>query len=305
VTGARPDPKVAGIGSTAAHTPLQQPRGAAFFDVDNTMMVGASIFHFAKGLAARKFFDWHDVVRFTLRQAKLRTRGESKGDMHATRDLALAFVAGKKVTDVVALGEEIYDETMADKIWSGTHALARAHLAAGRRVWLVTATPQELAQIIANRLGLTGALGTVAETSDGSYTGLLVGEVLHGVAKAHAVEELAVREGLDLAECAAYSDSINDLPLLSLVGTAVAVNPDSALRAEARERGWEIRDFRTGRKAMRVGLPLAVGASAVAGGVTVAVAIRRRQQPWASARPNHAPVRLPKVAVSARRTGAA
>ena len=55
--------------------------------------------------------------------------------------------------------------------------------------------------------------------------------------------------------CAAYSDSINDLPMLRLVGRPVAVNPDSALRAEARDRGWEIRDFRTGRKAARVGVP--------------------------------------------------
>jgi HAD superfamily hydrolase (TIGR01490 family) len=245
------------------------------------------------------------VARFTLRQAKLRTRGESKGDMHATRDSALAFVAGKKVTDVVALGEEIYDETMADKIWSGTLALARAHLAAGRRVWLVTATPQELAEIIADRLGLTGALGTVAETIDGKYTGLLVGDVLHGEAKAHAVQELAAREGLDLAQCSAYSDSINDIPMLSLVGTAVAVNPDSALRAEAGDRGWEIRDFRTGRKAIRVGVPIAVGASAVAGGIAGGVMIRRRQQLQDERRriADH-PVtsRLP---VSARRIGAA
>lgn len=306
MAGARPDPKIAGIEYPKAQKPPEQPSGAAFFDVDNTMMVGASIFHFAKGLAARKFFDWHDVARFTLRQAKLRTRGESKGDMHATRDSALAFVAGKKVTDVVALGEEIYDETMADKIWSGTLALARAHLAAGRRVWLVTATPQELAEIIADRLGLTGALGTVAETIDGKYTGLLVGDVLHGEAKAHAVQELAAREGLDLAQCSAYSDSINDIPMLSLVGTAVAVNPDSALQAEARDRGWEIRDFRTGRKAIRVGVPIALGASAVAGGVAAGMMIRRRQQLQDERRriADHHPVtsRLP---VSARRIGAA
>jgi HAD superfamily hydrolase (TIGR01490 family) len=307
VAGARPDPEIGGIEYPEAQVPPQQPRGAAFFDVDNTMMVGASIFHFAKGLAARKFFDWHDLVRFTVRQAKLRTRGESKGDMHATRDSALAFVAGKKVTDVVALGEEIYDETMADKIWSGTHALARAHLAAGRQVWLVTATPQELAQIIADRLGLSGALGTVAETSDGKYTGLLVGDVLHGAAKANAVQELAAREGLDLAQCTAYSDSINDMPMLSLVGTAVAVNPDSALRAEARDRDWEIRDFRTGRKALKVGVPVAVGASALAGGVTAAVTIRRRQHPQVSNR-RRAAARGPnkaRLAVSARQTGAA
>lgn len=243
---------------------------AAFFDVDNTIMVGASIFHFAKGLAARKFFSWRDVGTFAIRQAKLRARGESRDDMHQTRDSALAFVAGKKVSEVVALGEEIYDESMASKIWSGTQALANQHITAGERVWLVTATPQDLALIIAKRLGLTGALGTVAETVDGQYTGRLVGDVLHGEAKAAAVRALAEREGLDLMQCFAYSDSINDLPLLSLVGHPMAVNPDSALRDEARKRGWEIRDFRTGRKAAKIGVPALLGAGAVAGGVVAA-----------------------------------
>ncbi len=264
------------------------PSAAAFFDVDNTMMVGASIFHFAKGLASRKFFTWRDLGRFAFRQLRLRLRGESHGDMHTTRDSALTFVAGKKVDEIVTLGEEIYDDTMAAKIWSGTYALAQLHLDAGQRVWLVTATPVELAQIIADRLGLTGALGTVAETQDGVYTGRLVGEVLHGEAKAAAVQAIAAREGLDLSRCAAYSDSINDLPMLSLVGRPVAVNPDSALRGEARQRGWEIRDFRTGRKAARIGVPTALGVGAVAGGIAAGLAMRRRQVGPFSARPSGA-----------------
>jgi HAD superfamily hydrolase (TIGR01490 family) len=254
------------------------PTAAAFFDVDNTMMVGASIFHFAKGLAARDFFSWRDLTRFTARQLRLRLSGENHEHMHSSRESALAFVAGKKVEEVVALGEEIYDEEMAGRIWSGTHALARLHLDAGQRVWLVTATPVELATIIAKRLQLTGALGTVAESEDGVYTGRLVGEVLHGEAKAAAVRTLAAREGLDLEHCSAYSDSINDLPMLSLVGRAVAVNPDSALRAEATRRDWEIRDFRTGRKAARIGIPAALGLGAAAGSVAAGVAARRAQQ---------------------------
>lgn len=109
--------------------------------------------------------------------------------------------------------------------------------------------------MIAERLELAGALGTVAESRDGVFTGHLVGSVLHGQAKAAAVKGLVRERGYDLARCTAHSDSINDVPMLSLVGRAVAVNPDSALRAEARARGWEIRDFRTGRTALRVGLP--------------------------------------------------
>ena len=254
------------------------PGAAAFFDVDNTMMIGASIFHFAKGLAARDFFSWRDLVRFTAQQARLRLAGENHSHMHSSRDSALAFVAGKKVAEIVALGEEIYDEELAGRIWPGTQALARLHIETGQRVWLVTATPVELATIIARRLNLTGALGTVAESEDGVYTGRLVGEVLHGEAKAAAVRDLAAREGLDLDRCSAYSDSINDLPMLSLVGRAVAVNPDSALRAEAKQRGWEIRDFRTGRKAARIGIPAAVGLGAAGGAVAAGLAARRRSQ---------------------------
>jgi HAD superfamily hydrolase (TIGR01490 family) len=252
------------------------PVAAAFFDVDNTMMIGASIYHFARGMAARDFFSWRDIARFTARQVRLRLTGENSDDLHSARESALAFVAGKKVDEIVALGAEIYDEEMAGRIWPGTLALAQAHLDQGRRVWLVTATPLELATIIADRLRLTGALATVAETVDGVYTGRLVGTVLHGEAKARAVEELVRREGLELEHCWAYSDSINDLPLLSLVGHAVAVNPDSALRAEARKRGWQIRDFRTGRKAARIGVPTALGLGAAGGGIAAGFVLRRR-----------------------------
>jgi HAD superfamily hydrolase (TIGR01490 family) len=251
---------------------------AAFFDVDNTMMMGASIFHFARGLAARKFFTNSDLARFALQQVKFRVAGkESQDGIRASREQALSFVAGHTVDELNVLGEEIYDELMADKIWPGTRALAQMHLDAGQRVWLVTATPVELATIIARRLGLTGALGTVAEHEDGVYTGRLVGEMLHGPAKAHAVRALAAREGLDLRRCTAYSDSANDVPMLSVVGTAVAVNPDSGLREVARKRSWEIRDFRTGRKAAKIGVPSVLGAGAVAGAVAVGLAYRKRE----------------------------
>jgi HAD superfamily hydrolase (TIGR01490 family) len=255
------------------------PTGAAFFDVDNTMMMGASLFWFARGLAARKFFTTRDLASFVWQQAKFRIAGnESADDMHTIRENALAFVAGREVAEIVQHSEEIYDELMADRIWSGTRVLAQQHLDAGQRVWLVTATPIELAGIIAHRLGLTGALGTVSEIVDGRYTGRLVGELMHGEAKAEAVLALAEREGLDLSRCTAYSDSANDLPMLTLTGTAVAVNPDTELRAIAKARGWTIRDFRTGRKAAKIGVPT-VAAAALSGGlVGGALALRRRQR---------------------------
>ncbi|MET0235253.1 MAG: HAD-IB family hydrolase [Kibdelosporangium sp.] len=250
---------------------------AAFFDVDNTMMMGASIFHFARGMAARKFFTTGDLVRFALEQAKFRLLGsESKEGIRKSRETGLSFIAGHSVDEMRAHGEDIYDELMADKIWAGTRELAEMHMDAGQRVWLVTATPVDLAQIIARRLGLTGALGTVLDSENGVYTGKLMGDLLHGRGKAHAVRALAAREGLDLRRCTAYSDSVNDVPMLSVVGTAVAVNPDGELRDVARKRGWEIRDFRTGRKAAKIGVPSVLGLGAVAGVVAATLAYRRR-----------------------------
>jgi len=256
-----------------------KPDSAAFFDVDNTMMQGASIYYFARGLAKRRYFTTGDLARMVWRQLRFRLlAAEHSGDIAHTREAALAFIAGWRVEDVARLSEEIFDELMADKIWSGTRALADLHLAAGERVWLVTAAPVELGTVIASRLGLTGALGTIAQVRDGHYTGKLVGEMLHGPAKAVAIKALAAAEGLDLSKCTAYSDSINDIPMLSTVGRAVAVNPDSALRRTAKQNDWEIRDFRTGRKAARVAVPLALGAGVVAGAVLGGVAISRRRR---------------------------
>lgn len=270
---------VTGTAEPAAVSPPPPPpdlTAAAFFDVDNTLVHGSSLVHFARGLAARDYFTYGDLGRFIYAQAKFQLTGrENSDDVAAGRRKALAFIEGRSTAELVALGEEIYDEIIADKIWPGTRALAQMHLDAGQQVWLVTATPYELAATIAKRLGLTGALGTVAESVDGVFTGRLVGDILHGSGKAHAVRSLAIREGLNLRRCTAYSDSYNDVPMLSLVGTAVAINPDGALRDLARERGWEVRDFRTARKAARIGVPSALALGALGGALAAVVSHRQ------------------------------
>ena len=252
-------------------------QAAAFFDVDNTVLQGASVFHLARGLHRRQFFRTRDLASFALAQAKFRVRGvEQAKAMQEAQRTALGFVAGHTVEEMRTLGEEIFDEVLVDKVWPGTRALAQMHIEAGQEVWLVTATPVEVAEVIATRLGLTGALGTVAETVDGVYTGRLVGSLLHGPAKAEAVRRLVEERGLDLGACSAYSDSANDLPLLSLVGQPCAINPDARLRAHARTEGWRVRDYRMGRQAAKYGLPAAAGLGAVAGAVAAGLSVRRR-----------------------------
>lgn len=251
---------------------------AAFFDVDNTLIQGSSLVQLAMGMTKHKFFRLRDIAPMAWKQAKFRFSGsENSADIASGRQQALEFIAGRSVEELTALGREIVDTQMIDKIYSGTHELAQMHIDAGQQVWLVTATPVHLAQILAKRLGFTGALGTVPEQVDGVFTGRLVGDILHGPGKRHAVAALSSLEGLDLSRCTAYSDSINDIPMLSMVGTAVAINPDKRLRDEAIRRGWLIRDYRNVRRAVRTyGLP-ALGAAAFSlASLRVRTARRRR-----------------------------
>lgn len=255
------------------------PTAAAFFDVDNTLVQGASIVHLARGLARHKFFTSTDVAQFAWKQIKFRVSGqENAHDIEAGREQALSFVAGRQVSEVQELCEAIFDESVMERLWPGTRALAQMHLDAGHQVWLVTASPIELASVIASRLGLTGALGTVAESIDGVYTGKLVGDILHGPGKAHAVNALAQEENFALENCYAYSDSHNDMPMLTMVGHPVAVNPDAALQEVARARGWSIKDFRTVRKVAKVGVPTALALGAVGGAMAAGVSYQARER---------------------------
>lgn len=226
---------------------------AAFFDVDNTLMQGASIFHLARGLHKRKYFTLRQISKMAWRQFYFRAAGvEDPEHVEEAKASALSFIAGHKVTDLKETGKEIYDEYMAEKIWPGTKVIAQDHIAAGVEVWIVTAAPVEIAETISERLGLTGALGTVSEHVDGVYTGKLVGDLLHKESKANAVKKLAEQKGFDLSLCYAYSDSYNDLPMLSIVGNPTAINPDSKLREHANANGWPIIDYRVGRKIAKI-----------------------------------------------------
>jgi len=267
--GTGPAPTTGGPAAVAA------PAQAAFFDLDNTMVRGASLFYLARGLHARRFFSRRELQKFSRRAAHFALRGENLGHLVEIRDLALTFVAGHTTAEIRAIGEEVYDEHVGAKVSAGTRELARRHLRAGAPVWLVTAAPVELAETIARRLGLTGALGTVAESVDGVYTGRLIGEPVHGQAKADAVRALAASAGLDLSRCAAYSDSANDLPLLSMVGHPVAVNPDRALRRHALARGWPVHEFRQWRHAARWGARLTTAGAAGVVAVAAVSALRR------------------------------
>ncbi len=282
--GAVVGPDVAGTGPVVAatvETPVAEvvPEGtrvAAFFDVDNTIIRGASAFHLAVGLYRRGFFRKRDIVVFAFQQARYQAFGEDREQIDEIRSRALSIMRGHSVAEVTAIAEDVYDEVLSLRIYPGTRALLDAHLAAGHAVWLVTATPVEIGELIARRLGTSGALGTIAEHEDGYYTGRLVGDLLHGEAKASAVLALAEREGYDLARCHAYGDSTNDVPILSTVGNPCAINPDRRLRRHAAGAGWPVREFRGRRRQARRGANAASLAGLAWAGAVVVRAVRRR-----------------------------
>ena len=237
---------------------------AAFFDVDNTLVRGASAFHLVRELHRRGFFTISDIFFFARHLIGYYLAGENRKKMGAARDRALGIVRGRTVAEVVAVAEDVYDDVLERKVFPGTRSLLEEHLEAGHQVWLITAGPQEIGRLIAHRLGATGAVCTVAEERDGYYTGRLVGRMMHGAAKADAARQIAEREGFALRDCFAYGDSVNDIPILGAVGHPCAINPEPRLRLHCAEVGWPVRDFRRRRSSVRQ----KVGKTAATAGAT-------------------------------------
>lgn len=221
------------------------PKRAAFFDVDNTLIRGSALYFLGRGMYQRGFFTKADISRFVLANLRFKLTGKEKPEeMKRWQNAAINFIAGHKVIDISRVAEEVYDEHVSPALWQGTIDIAQTHLSNDEEVWLVTAASQEMAHVISEKLGFTGALGSRAEVRDGIYTGQMIGNLLHGKEKAIAIEQLAHERGFDLSECYAYSDSHNDLPLLLTVGHPSAINPDAVLRIRALRESWPIHDFR-------------------------------------------------------------
>jgi HAD superfamily hydrolase (TIGR01490 family) len=252
----------------------QQTTRAAFFDVDNTLVRGSTLYFLGRGMYQRGYFTKADISRFVVANLRFRMTGMEKQDViERFQKAATDFVGGHQVSDILKLGEEIYDEFVSPKLWERTCEIAREHLAKGESVWLVTAAPQDMAEIIANRLGFTGAIGSKVIIKDGIYSGELDGKILHGAEKASAIRTLATEHGYNLNECYSYSDSHNDLPLLTAVGHPSAINPDAILRIKALAEGWPIYDFRRARFLNRLLGPAVSRLAAVA---TLLVPRKRR-----------------------------
>ncbi len=182
-------------------------------------------------------------------------RGSSDESSNAVRDRVLRGVAGRPVAELEEQADRFVPK-LAEGVLPESRVLLADHAARGDDRIVVSASPQEIVQRVADRLGLEGAVGTRSEIADGKFTGRLAGAFCYGEGKVVEVRRLAEERGYDLATCTAYSDSMSDIPFLECVGTAVAVNPDKELRALAAERGWRVVEVRGGRPTLPIPNPM-------------------------------------------------
>ena len=229
---------------------MPRPASAiAFFDLDNTLVRGSTMFLYALTAWKQKQLRLMDLVRFGWHQLTFLTVGETAAHSTVAQGRGLDLIAGRSVKALSDIAHATARDAVGSRLITASLDRARAHLANGDEVWIVTASPQTFAEIVAADLGFTGALGTQVEAKDGFATGNLVDAPLHGQRKVGAITALAASKGVDLADCSAYSDSRNDIPMLAAVGHAFAVNPDRELAREATARGWEIIRIRQKRQA--------------------------------------------------------
>jgi len=242
---------------------------AAFFDLDRTLISGSSAFILATSARSAGLIPTRQFVADAVGAATFKLRGSSDAGSHELRDRVLGAVRGMRQDDLVALNAQTLPKLLA-KLRPEARRLLDIHRHAGRNTYIVSAAPVELVEALARALGMTAGIGTRGVVEDGVYTGELAGPFCYGPGKVTAMEEFARWDGLDLAQCYAYSDSASDLPMLGAVGHPVAVNPDGRLARHARDHGWPVVHFSQRTKAVIRRSFTAAGASAIAGASFVA-----------------------------------
>jgi HAD superfamily hydrolase (TIGR01490 family) len=251
-------------------------KGAAFFDLDRTLMAGSSAYHFGRASYKAGRLSRRQLARDGLEQLRFRLRGSTDAAVHALMDRIMEGIKDRPVKDL----ERLVPDTLAGilpRIYPQMIAVVREHQDAGRPCYIVSAASAEMVRVLAGVLAMEGGIGTPSEVKNGVYTGRLAGPFAYGEGKAQALREFAAAEDIDLEQSWAYSDSASDLPMLEAVGHPVAVNPDAALAEVARRAGWEVLRFE--KLGQRLRMAGTVIAAAAVGGSGTWLARRKAAPP--------------------------
>lgn len=215
---------------------------AAFFDLDRTLLRRSSALALAGSFRERGLISRGQLLQAAAWQLLFVARGASHEAVRRAAEDGLRVLAGYRPEELRELVADAMEPVLRPLVYAEPLRLVEQHRERGERVFVVSATLQEIAEAIADELGFDGALGTICEVEEGRYTGRAL-RALHAEAKADCLRAVAEREGFDLSACTAYSDSHTDLAFLEAVGHPFAVNPDRALRRVAVDRGWPVLEF--------------------------------------------------------------
>lgn len=188
------------------------------------------------------------MTRFVTAQIKfVRSRTEDQNFKDYLIDKSLNLIKNRTIQELAELIDKEISEKLNRAIYPMMREKVREHIEAGHSTWIITASPVEVASHVAKLLNMSGALATKAEIQNGRYTGKLHGQVLHGSMKAKALFKFSEKFNVDLDEAYAYSDSVNDLPLLCAVGNSTVVNPNYELLRIAQKNNWKVLEAYLGK----------------------------------------------------------
>lgn len=220
----------------------QLGRGAAFFDLDRTLISRATPLALAGTFGKSRLLRRRDLLRAAVWQLSFLVRGVGADAVRRAAEDGMVLLRGVRVADLQEVVGGAMESVLRPLMYAEPLALLGEHRKRGQSAYIVSASLQEIVEQIADDLGFDGAIGSTCEIVDGVYTGRVL-RPCYGKFKARALHEIAAQEGIDLASSTAYSDSHTDLGFLEAVGHPVAVNPDARLREIAMDRGWPILNF--------------------------------------------------------------
>lgn len=214
----------------------------ALFDLDHTLLAGDSDFLWGQFLCEQGKVDAAEYERLNQRfYAQYR---EGTLDIHEFARFSHAPLAANPLPELLRWREQFLREKIEPIVAPLAPALLEKHRSQGDTLLITTATNRFVTEPIAGLLGVDALIATDPEFVDGRYTGGLAGIPNFREGKVRRLDLWLAQQATAFEHLTCYSDSHNDLPLLLRANTAVAVDPDERLRAEAVQRGWPVISLR-------------------------------------------------------------
>lgn len=219
---------------------MSKKKIVAFFDIDNTLVHGSSSVYFLHELMNLGYLKKRDLIYQLYHGIRFKLFGEDIDFLDKLKKHGLPIKRSIKVSWLREEMLDVYEKRLEPKIRKSTLKKLKNHQMQDNDIWLLSAAPQIIVDILVKKLELTGGFGTQVEIINDELTGKIRGELMHSRKKATTAKLIAKKYGYTLKDSYAYGDSVNDIPLLTTVGNPTVVNPDRKLKRYANSVQWPI-----------------------------------------------------------------